>query len=134
MVEILQESPDFANNFCVRIARGWVVCVSPEGEELFEDTTTEYIQTARAMPKEDEHEPDQPLEAWKRFHLQHGKHAGFDEPRVQAVALLQDAVRNALVYSMKTVFAIKMETAAQMWELGTFVVAYPVLNRSHLLS
>jgi hypothetical protein len=98
----------------VRISSGWVSIMSTTGEELLENVTSEYRKNLQSMPSHAPHTPDVPLRAWERFHKQWGKADSQEDRHAKLVTLQLIAVRNALVHSMKTVFAIRMETDAQM--------------------
>ena len=56
--------------------------------------------------------------------MQEDKHA-----KLMSMALV--AVRNGLVHSMKTVFAIKMETSKQMCVLALFAPSSPPFSREN---
>jgi hypothetical protein len=98
----------------VRIHSGWVSIISPTGEELLEDVTSEYLKNLQSMPSQAPHKPDVPFRAWERFHKQWGKADTQEDRHARLVTMQLLAVRNALVHSMKTVFAIRMETNSQM--------------------
>ena len=112
IVVVLGVDKENTNN--VRIHSGWVSLTDATGEELLEDVTREYQNNLQSMPADAPHKPDVPLRAWERFHKQWGQADTHDDRHARLFTMKLVAIRNALVHSMKTVFAIRMETNAQM--------------------